>query len=95
MNKSELIEAMSKMTGHSKSDTERHLEAFISVVSKNIGTQDGVKLVGFGTFGVSMRKARTGRNPKTGEEIQIPAREVPVFRAGKELKLSVPRRTNA
>lgn len=51
--------------------------------------KDGVKLVGFGTFSVSARKARVGRNPQTGEEIQIPARKVPVFRPGKELKESV------
>ena len=89
MNKAELVEAMSKITGHTKADTERNLEAFINVVSDNIKMKEGVKLVGFGTFAVSDRKARVGRNPQTGEEIQIPARKVPVFRPGKELKTMV------
>ena len=89
MNKAELIEAVSKVTEMTKADTERALDAFIDVVSKNIKKKDGVKLVGFGTFSVSPRKARVGRNPQTGEEIQIPARKVPVFRPGKELKDSV------
>lgn len=86
MNKAELIEAMASLTEATKADTERHLDAFIQVVSKNIKKKEGVKLVGFGTFGISDRKARVGRNPQTGEEIQIPARKVPVFKPGKELK---------
>lgn len=89
MNKAELIEAVSKVTEMTKADTERNLDAFIDVISKNIKKKDGVKLVGFGTFAVSARKARVGRNPQTGEEIQIPARKVPVFRPGKELKDAV------
>jgi DNA-binding protein HU-beta len=89
MNKAELVEAMSKITQATKADTERTVDAFIDVVQKNIKKKDGVKLVGFGTFAVSNRKARVGRNPQTGEEIQIPARKVPVFRPGKELKDSV------
>jgi nucleoid DNA-binding protein len=89
MNKAELIEAVSKVTENTKADTERYLDAFIEVVTKNVKKKDGVKLVGFGTFSVSARKARVGRNPQTGEEIQIPARKVPVFRPGKELKESV------
>ncbi len=89
MNKAELVEAMAKITGATKADTEKSLDAFIDVVSKNIKKKDGVKLVGFGTFSVSARKARMGRNPQTGEEIQIPARKVPVFRPGKELKETV------
>lgn len=89
MNKAELVEAMSKITGATKTDTEKTLDAFIDVVGKNIKKKDGVKLVGFGTFSVSHRKARVGRNPQTGEEIKIPARKVPVFRPGKELKGSV------
>ncbi len=86
MNKAELIDAMAKVTEATKADTERHLDAFIEIVKKNIKKKQGVKLVGFGTFEVSNRKSRVGRNPQTGEEIQIPARRVPVFRAGKELK---------
>ena len=89
MNKAELVEAISKVTGATKADTERTLDAFVDVVSKNIKKKDGVKLVGFGTFAVSHRKARVGRNPQTGEEIQIPARKVPVFRPGKELREQV------
>ena len=89
MNKADLIEQIAKRTSATKADTERLLDAFVDVVSKNIKKKDGVKLVGFGTFAVSNRKARVGRNPQTGEEIQIPARKVPVFRPGKELKDSV------
>jgi DNA-binding protein HU-beta len=89
MNKADLIDQISKMTSATKADTERLLDAFVDTVSKNIKKKDGVKLVGFGTFVVSNRKARVGRNPQTGEEIQIPARKVPVFRPGKELKESV------
>jgi DNA-binding protein HU-beta len=89
MNKAELVEAIAKLITQTKADTERTLDAFIDVVSKNIKKKEGVKLVGFGTFGVSNRKARVGRNPQTGEEIQIPARRVPVFRPGKELKENV------
>jgi DNA-binding protein HU-beta len=89
MNKAELIEAVAKVTEMTKADTERAIDAVIDVVTKNIKKKDGVKLVGFGTFAVSSRKARVGRNPQTGEEIQIPARKVPVFRPGKELKDSV------
>ena len=89
MNKAELVEAIAKVTRQTKAETERTLDAFIDVVTKNVQKKEGVKLVGFGTFGVSERKARVGRNPQTGEEIQIPARTVPVFRPGKDLKESV------
>lgn len=86
MNRSELVEAIAKNTGATKADTDRMLNAFIETVEKNIRKDDGVRLVGFGTFTVSKRKARVGRNPQTGEEIKIPARTVPVFRAGNGLK---------
>ena len=86
MNKSELIAALADMTGATKTDTEKALDAFVAVVKENISKKDGVRLVGFGTFTISERKARVGRNPQTGAEIQIPARNVPVFKAGKELK---------
>ena len=86
MNKAELVEAISKVTQSTKADTERMLDALLDVVSKNIKKKDGVKLVGFGTFATSNRKARVGRNPQTGQEISIPARKVPTFRPGKELK---------
>ena len=86
MNKAELVEAMSKITQQTKADTERTLDAFIETVTRNVKRKDGVKLVGFGTFTSSNRKARVGRNPQTGEEIHVPARRVRVFRPGKELK---------
>lgn len=86
MNKSDVIDAMAKITGNSKVETEKHLEAFLSVVTSNISKSDGVKIIGFGTFGTSLRKARSGRNPKTGAEITIPERYVPTFKPGKDLK---------
>lgn len=86
MNRAELIEAIANETNQTKSACEAWLSAFVSTVEKNIKKGDGVKLVGFGTFTVSKRKARTGRNPQTGEAIKIPARTVPVFRPGNELK---------
>ena len=86
MNRSELVDSLSKATESSKADCEKWLTAFISTVSKNMKKKEGVKLVGFGTFGVAKRKARTGRNPQTGDTIKIPARTVPVFRAGTALK---------
>ncbi len=89
MNKAELIDTVAKLTKSTKSDTGAMLDAFIDTISKNIRKKDGVKIVGFGTFAVSDRSARVGRNPQTGAEIQIPARRVPVFRPGKELKESV------
>ena len=89
MNRAELVEAIAKTTGNSKAESERFLTAFIDTVSKNMKKKDGVKLVGFGTFTTSKRKARTGRNPQTGESIKIPARTVPVFRPGALLKDAV------
>ena len=89
MNRSELIDAIAKHTGATKADTDRFLNSFTSVIEKNIKRKEGVKLVGFGTFSSSKRKARLGRNPQTGQEIQIPARTVPVFRPGALLKQAV------
>lgn len=89
MNKAELIEAISGITRQTKSDTEKTLDAFVDVVINQVQSKETIKLVGFGTFGVSERKARIGRNPQTGEEIKIPARTVPVFKPGKELKEAV------
>lgn len=86
MNRAELVESLANETGHSKAECERWLGAFITTVEKNIKKKDGVKLVGFGTFTTSKRKARTGRNPQTGEAIKIPAKTVPVFRPGAQLK---------
>ena len=89
MNRAELIEALANETNTTKSACEAWLNAFVGTVEKNIKKNDGVKLIGFGTFTVSKRKARTGRNPQTGETIKIPARTVPVFRPGNDLKAKV------
>ncbi len=84
MNRAELIEAMSQSTGTSKAANEQWLTAFTDLIKQNIDS--GVKLVGFGAFKVASRKERVARNPQTGENITIPARQVPVFRPGLELK---------
>jgi DNA-binding protein HU-beta len=86
MNRAELIEALAKETGLTKTTCENLMGAFITTVEKQIKSKDGVRLVGFGTFTTAKRKARTGRNPQTGDTIKIPARTVPVFRAGQALK---------
>ena len=89
MNRAELIEALATEMNTTKASCEQFLNAFVGTVEKNIKKNDGVKLVGFGTFTTSKRKARIGRNPQTGEQIKIPARTVPVFRPGAELKSKV------
>ncbi len=89
MNKAELIEAMAKSSGLSKADSDRALSAVIDTISKTLKKGGQVALVGFGTFKVSKRNARTGRNPQTGATIKIPARKVPRFTAGKALKDTV------
>ncbi len=89
MNKAELIEAMASDAGISKADAKRALDAFISTTSGALKKGDRVALVGFGSFSVSQRSARTGRNPQTGKEIQIAAKNVVKFKAGAELSGSV------
>lgn len=89
MNKAELIAEVAEKTGLSKKDCERAVNATLQTISDTIETGEKVQLVGFGVFDVKMREARIGRNPKTKEEIQIPASRVPVFKAGKALKDSV------
>lgn len=86
MNKAELIEKLSKDVALTKADTERVLDAFIETVRNSVKKGDEVKLVGFGTFTKSKRKARTGRNPQTGKAIKIPAAWYPKFRPGSEFK---------
>lgn len=86
MNKSELVDSIAEGANLSKSDATEALNAFIEAVGQALEKGDSVSLVGFGTFSVKERKARTGRNPKTGEEIPIPASKVPGFKAGKTLK---------
>lgn len=89
MNKSELVEAMAKKAEMSKKDTEKALKAFEEVVTDELANNGKVQLVGFGTFEVSERTAREGRNPQTGETMQIPASKAPKFKAGKALKDAV------
>ncbi|HEY4714019.1 MAG TPA: HU family DNA-binding protein [Aquirhabdus sp.] len=86
MNKSELIDAIASKASLSKTDSAQALDAVISAVGEALKSGDTVTLVGFGTFSVKERAARTGRNPKTGAAIQIAASKVPGFKAGKGLK---------
>ncbi|AXI02551.1 HU family DNA-binding protein [Aquirhabdus parva] len=86
MNKSELIDAIASTASLSKADATKALDAVISSVGEALKKGDTVTLVGFGTFSVKERAARTGRNPKTGAAIQIAASKVPGFKAGKGLK---------
>jgi len=89
MTKESLIEALAKKTGCSKSAAADCLNTILDEVEKALKKGEKVILTGFGTFSVSKRKARTGRNPKTGKEIKIPAKTVPKFKAGKTLKDAV------
>ena len=89
MNKSELIDAVAESAGLSKADATKAVDAFASTVTSALKQGDQVTLVGFGTFTVRERAARTGRNPRTGASINIPASKVPGFKAGKALKDSV------
>ena len=89
MSKQELVNYVADKTGLSKKDAEAALSSFVDGVKSSLKKGDSVTLVGFGTFSVSHRGARTGRNPQTGATIQIPARKVPVFKAGKGLKETV------
>ena len=90
MNKTELVAAMAEQTNLSKKDAEAALKAFIDVVSEELKKGEKVQLVGFGTFEVSERAAREGRNPRDPEKkIKIPASKAPVFKAGKGLKEKV------
>ena len=86
MNKTELVAAMAEQTNLSKKDAEAALKAFIDVVSEELRKGEKVQLVGFGTFEVSERAAREGRNPQTGETMEIKASKTPKFKAGKALK---------
>ena len=89
MNKSELIDAISAQSGLSKVDTKKAVDGFINVTSAALKTGDKLALVGFGSFSVTKREARTGRNPQTGKEIQIEAKNVIKFKAGSELTENV------
>ena len=89
MNKSELIAAIAKETGLSKKDAEAALKAFTGVVEKELKAGKKIQIVGFGTFEVSQRSAREGRNPQTGATMKIAASKAPRFKAGKALKDSI------
>ena len=89
MNKSDLVDAIAESAGLSKADGGRALDAFVDTVTSALKSGDSVSLVGFGTFSVRDRAARTGRNPRTGETIQIKASKNPAFKAGKALKDAV------
>ncbi|WP_088655543.1 HU family DNA-binding protein [Geofilum rhodophaeum] len=85
MNKAQLIDAIAAESSLSKADAKKALDAFLTVTGDALKKGDRVTLVGFGSFGVSERSARTGRNPQTGKEITIPAKKVIKFKAGSEL----------
>jgi DNA-binding protein HU-beta len=86
MNKNELVEAVSERTGLARSDAAQAVEAVLAAVTEALRTGDTVTLSGFGSFVAKSRAARTGRNPRTGEAIAIPASRAPAFKAGKGLK---------
>ena len=89
MNKTELIAAIAEQADLSKEQASHVLTAFQNVITEAMAKGDGVAMVGFGTFSLKERAARKGRNPQTGEEIDIPAAKIPTFKAGKQLKEAV------
>ncbi len=91
MNKNDLIASVADSSGLSKADAGRAVDAMTASISSALAGGTDVRLVGFGTFSVANRKATTGRNPRTGEAIQIPASKQPKFKAGKALKQAVNR----
>ncbi len=89
MNKAELAEEITNHTGLTRRQSREAVDAITSVITDALARQEKVTLVGFGTFRVMQRKARTGRNPQTGQSIQIPAKKVPRFTPGKGLREKV------
>lgn len=89
MNKSELISSVAETAELSKKDATAAVEAVFGAIQETLSNGDKVQVIGFGTFEVRERAARKGRNPQTGEEIEIPASKVPAFKAGKALKDAV------
>jgi DNA-binding protein HU-beta len=87
--KADLVNAMAEKAGLSKTDAEKALKSFIDAVTEAMKAGEKVALVGFGTFSVGERAARTGQNPQTGEKIEIAAAKTPKFKAGKALKDAV------
>jgi nucleoid DNA-binding protein len=88
MNKQGLVDAVSKVTS-TKKEARASVDAVLSSITKALKKKDDVTLIGFGTFKVKRRAARTGRNPQTGRPLKIPAKNVPVFKAGSALKQAV------
>ncbi len=89
MNKQELVSAMAEKAGLTKAEADKAVNAFVETVKDALAKGDSIQLIGFGTFSVSGRSARTGRNPQTGKEIQIAAKKVAKFKAGKALDETV------
>ena len=89
MNKSELVSSIAEKSGLTKADSDRAYNAFVETVTEALQKDDQVTLIGFGSFLVRQRAARTGRNPRTGESIEIKASNNPSFKAGKALKDAV------
>lgn len=87
--KTEIVQSMAKETGLSQADAKKALEAFLGCINQTLKGGNEVRITGFGSFAVQASAARSGRNPRTGETIQIAASKRPVFKAGKELKDTV------
>lgn len=93
MNKAQLVEKLASRTKLTKVQSEYVLDAALEIIQDAVSTGEGVKLVGFGTFSLAARKARTGRNPQTGQTFNLPATNVPRFRPGKEFRQFVGKRS--
>ncbi|RAS77271.1 HU family DNA-binding protein [Priestia endophytica] len=89
MNKTELVNAVATKSELTKQDAAKAVDALFKTISDTLSKEEKIQLIGFGTFEVRERAARTGRNPQTGEEMQIAASKVPAFKPGKELKEAV------
>ena len=89
MNKQELVSAVAEEAGITKADAEKAINAFVKTTKQTLANKESIQLIGFGTFSVTERSARTGRNPQTGKEIQIAAKNVAKFKVGKALDESI------
>ena len=89
MNKTELVKAVAEQAELTQKDATKAVDALIETISETLAQEEKIQLIGFGTFEVRERSARKGRNPQTGEEIEIAASKVPAFKPGKELKEAV------
>lgn len=89
LNKSDLVNAVAEKAGVMRKDADKMVSAVFESIAESLSKGEKVQVIGFGTFDVRERKAREGRNPATGEAIQVPASKAPVFKAGKALKNSV------